>query len=203
MNQDKLHDALSLLDDGMIEAVEKLRSRAPKKRVPIHWMSVAACLCIAAVVLFAAGKFVQLLLEMQNEDELISEGYDNAAGTESGVIEENGEVPSLLLKITSWSENGFTGTVAGILNTDIYSVGTELIVLFSDDISYFPREGCTAREGTPSSKDFPAGTTVWVQFSGAPENTPEVGTTETILFAKCIGPASMAAAPADTTEKKG
>ena len=203
MRQNKLHDALGLLDDDLIEAVEKLRSGAPKKRVSMYWISAAACLCIAAVVLFAAEKFVQPLLDRQSADGLKYGGYDNVASVESGNTDESGEAVfslSLLLKITSWRENGFTGTVAGILDTESYTVGTELTVLFSEDVFYYPGEESSAKEGAPTSKDFPVGTTVWVQFHGVSENAPEAGTEESILVAKSIGPASLASAPADTTE---
>ena len=200
MRQDIIHDALQLLDDDIIEAVENLRSGTPKKRVSLHWLSAAACLCIATVVLFAAWKFVQIPFDMQKEDAAKSEGCDNIVDEENGFTIENCERPSLLLKITSWKADGFIGTVAGILDTDIYPVGTELTVLFSDAISYFPEEGCVSQEGAPASTDFPVGTTVWVQFYGAPENAMEAGTEEPIIFAESIGPASMAAAPADTAE---
>ncbi len=192
MNQDKIHDALNLLDDSMIEAVEKLRNKRKKKHFPMHWISAAACLCIAVVILFAAGKFSHLPFDTQKEGAAKPENYNNITNAESGITEESKEIHSILVEITSWKGNGFTGTVAGILDTDIYAVGTELSVLFSDDISYFPKAGCISQEGAPTSTDFPIGCTVWVQFYEASENAPETEAAEPVLYAENIGPANMA-----------
>ncbi len=208
MNQDKIHDALNLLDDSMIEAVEKLRNNTNRKRLPMYWISAAACLCIAVAILFTAGRIVQLLFDVQNGETLLEDyDYDALANAETGFTDESSEMHfhSLLVQITAWQKNGFTGTVTDILNTDIYAVGTELTILFSDDISYFPESGGgdICYESAPTSTDFPVGSTVWVKFYEAAEDVPETEATEPVLYAKSIGPASMAIAPTDTTTSKG
>ena len=49
MKQDKIHDALDLLDDDMVEAVDKLRTKRHAKRKNLRWVSLAACICAAMV----------------------------------------------------------------------------------------------------------------------------------------------------------
>lgn len=47
MKQDKIHDALNLLDDEMIEEVDRLRNgRKKSKYAWVRWLSVAACFCV-------------------------------------------------------------------------------------------------------------------------------------------------------------
>lgn len=52
MKQDKIHDALNLLDDDLVEPVHELRTKGRAKRKNWHWVSLAACICAAMVAVF-------------------------------------------------------------------------------------------------------------------------------------------------------
>ena len=52
MKQDKIHDALDLLDDDMVEAVDKLRTKRRAKRKNLRWVGMAACICAAVLAVF-------------------------------------------------------------------------------------------------------------------------------------------------------
>ena len=52
MKQDKIHDALNLLDDELVEPVNALRTKGRAKRKNLRWVGLAACICAAMVAVF-------------------------------------------------------------------------------------------------------------------------------------------------------
>lgn len=195
MNIENIHDALNFLDDDLIEAVDKLRNDAKeqkewtnKRKVTwVRWLSVAACLCIVASIYITDGFSLMSFKgassdSVQMKDESDSTSAENeskeVAGenstaeveveTDKDQITDKStvEMPSVLIEIVSWQENGFVGTVAGIVDTNIYAVGTEVVVKFSETV--FIGEAIDNemqyREGIPNSTDFPEGSVVSVQF---------------------------------------
>lgn len=64
MNQDNIHDALKLLDDELINEVNKLRDiRKKRKSVWIRWGTMAACVCILLVSVYVIGNGDYLALQ--------------------------------------------------------------------------------------------------------------------------------------------
>ena len=145
MREDLIHDALNLLDDDLISEVECLRSR--KKSRTKQWMSwaaMAACMCIVI------GSILNGRLPVgigQNSESADMEHMSNSAGgneeaAESelpiqaeGLINEEKaenesmrEVPAFLVEIEEWRGEGFFGTIVGIVDTEIYPVGTPVFV---------------------------------------------------------------------------
>jgi len=49
MKQDKIHDALNLLEDDLVEPVNALRTKGRAKRKNFRWVGLAACICAAMV----------------------------------------------------------------------------------------------------------------------------------------------------------
>ncbi len=75
MNQDKIHDALNLLDDDMIEAVDRLRvEKKKKKKRWVPYISVAACVLVLFVGLASAGA-LGLLGGQAKSDKVISDEF--------------------------------------------------------------------------------------------------------------------------------
>lgn len=180
MNQDKIHDALNLLDDDMIEVVENLRNKNKYKRknLWVRYLSVAACICIVAAGIFAIGNLGLLSggsKKQSNNDGTYnnnfgytSEGEKNfiIKGQGGDIVTTGGEVPSVIVEIKKWQDNGFEGKIAGIVDTTIFEVGAEVVVEFDDDICIAEtREGITKYiEDEPTEEDFPVGSKVCVQF---------------------------------------
>ena len=52
MKQDKIHDALNLLEDELVEPVNELRTKRRAKRKNLRWVSLAACICAAVIAVF-------------------------------------------------------------------------------------------------------------------------------------------------------
>ena len=223
MKPEQIHDALNLLDEDLIEAVEQLRDKADlecesedarqkifgenERRISwMKYMSLAACLC---VVILGAFAWQQIRQNFPGNDKVDGAGnpYGNdedfdgmlegsgltgsqGDGLDGDVAEgENGgnndgatadlpddgatdtnisvgEVPSVLVRIETWTENGFEGVVAGLVDTDIFDVGADIQVFFDDNIGVcIPIVGgMTFEAGAPDRKDFPEGSVVRVQF---------------------------------------
>ena len=181
MREEKIHDALNLLDDDLIAEVEYLRSR--KKSNVKKWMSwaaMAACMCIIAGSLYAnllggmkksesadGGASIGNLESMQETDVQYGskDDFDKPVTAENEYLEdeagqeESREVPSVLVEIVKWEGAGFKGIVAGIVDTDIYSIGTEVYVKMNENMKL---EDCN---GT-----YPEGSVVRVQFYESDED---------------------------------
>lgn len=192
MNIDHIHDALNLLDDDLIETVEKLRNekthiiKMNRKNTWIRWVSIAACLCLVVVSVYVTNGFGLMSYKGASnnsaKEETASETYDNDDMEEIAGIGQI-ENPSVLVEIVSWGENGFTGTVTGIVDTEKYPVGTTVTVKFNDDIhiKVSSENGTTYKGYIPDSTDFSVGSIVCVQFDKSDSETNEV-----ILYAETI-----------------
>lgn len=230
MNQEQLHDALNLLDEDMIETVDALRHRKPRRS--IHWkplISAAACVCIALLGVLSVSRFgilfpgsendkaqqeenfpADIKEEVKNESSVLTqpsleqEELSSITHTEDGEKMDNqtensmGEVPSVLVKIGSWQENGFHGTVEGIVDTEILALGTEVTVYFVQDVEMERLDGdeAVSEHRMPDSHDFPVGSVVRVQFFTLDhtDNKQESGNhSDYVLYAESIAMADMSA----------
>lgn len=234
MKQEQIHDALNLLDDDLIEAVDALRVNEDlndnsfreqsftknKERRNIPWMkymSLAACLCVVILGAFALRDYEENmpgndkcnsvddttvndedLDGMVNDDGLTGGPGNSLDGATTDFTDDGatdiginiGEVPSVLVRIDAWQEDGFVGTVAGIVDTDIFSVGADIRVIFNENISVGIKTngGMRFEKGAPDKADFPVGSIVRVQFvrreqaTEGTDNTKHAGT----IFAELI-----------------
>ncbi len=185
MNIDNIHDAIGLLDDDIIEAVDELRNKRGKgqqrKRMilGLHYVAIAACLCVVVLCAYTAvkpqmKKKGNYEVQISNENEGVadmSEGSDDIMVADKK-SEENSlkrEEETISIKITAWNGNSFTGSVTKHVNTEAYAVGSEVIVKCSEDIN---------------STDFPVGSIVIVSFS-LTENAASTDAGN-VLYAKSI-----------------
>lgn len=70
---------------------------------------------------------------MQSVPETEIESMPGSDGNTDGYPPETDEVPSVILQIDVLEDGGFQGTVVEIVDTDFFSVGTEVTVEFMDD----------------------------------------------------------------------
>lgn len=94
MKKEKLHDALNLLDDDMIEQVDELRIKSKKKERKENrrfWLKTgiqAACLCVVVLGILSLGKFADSTDDKSsdgNNDEISAEQVENAGSQGVGV----------------------------------------------------------------------------------------------------------------------
>lgn len=202
MNPDKIHDALNMLDDDLIEEVNVLRIK--KKKLNNRWVrriAIAACLCIIIAGIFAANNLGILPLggagnnkqqgEMSGNPEgisMVQENHSDAIGKE---LWETAEYPSVLVKIKGWQEDGFFGTVTGSFDTDTFEVGEDIVVLYGENIGeeISIGDGTESEDGVPESMDFPVGSVVRVWFAkqaGYPESIDTEEPINCIIYAERI-----------------
>ena len=147
MNGQDLFEAMSHVDERYVDEAE---SKMIPKTIP--WMklaSMAACLCLLVLTVYGLRPFLN---GSETEGVLIEDAQESAVGVPEEIPAT--EVPSVILYVEEMTMAGFTGTVAELVDTDIFQVGMELNVVLAD----------TTRHETAESKANYAGTYVMVQF---------------------------------------
>jgi len=202
MKEEKMLDALSFLDDDMIEAVDKRRRQSRQiRRYSARFLALAASICIVFAGLYlaqASGFFPFISNDKENESsppqnnfpikEEASNSFDENTEEvpkhESDIVIQ--EVPSVLVAITAWSAEGFEGIVSGILDTEIFKIGESVTIVFEEDISVevlLEDETYQEIEKIPDKKDFPVGTVVKIRFRDY-----EVKNGRKVLYAESVIP---------------
>lgn len=76
------------------------------------------------------------------------------------------EWPSVVVRITQWRENGFDAVVERITSTNTFSLGTELSVVFSQNMAVVDQNGETSYMNGQklTQEDLPVGSVVEMQF---------------------------------------
>lgn len=172
-------EALSFVDDEYIEEAENRTIRpafAIKKLLPL-----AACLCAALLGLFSLDDLLPRQettapdTEMQAETALEIIEMDKAQSAANNECEPAfdsmempsvSEVPTVILRIESWNDNGFTAVVEGNVDSETFVIGQTVQVEFSHNacIEVVEDELVTVTRQMPTEEYFPAGTLVQVRF---------------------------------------
>ena len=152
MNGKDLFEAMSHVDERYVDEAE---SKMIPKTIPwIKVVSMAACLCLLVLTVHGLRPFLR---ENETEGVLVEDAQESAIGVPEDV--PVGEVPSVILYVEDMTAAGFTGTVAELVDTDIFEVGMELNVVLADTPRY------ETAGGKPSvSADFKINDYVMVQF---------------------------------------
>lgn len=177
MTAEKLSEALSFIDDDIIEETEALRSRKDRTDYKIIWLrclSVAACLCIALVAVFGA---VQTNPDL---DLLGFKGEEYWAGTQvggnkygtgcMGIISIN-ENFWYYVEIIEWEDDGFYGIIRGTeCEGGIIPIGEKVKVKFADTVWIIKNTEESAQRifgRIPDENDFPVGSLIKVECFGS------------------------------------
>ena len=160
MNGKDLFEAMSHVDERYVDEAE---SKMIPKTIPwLKLASMAACLCL---VLF--GVYQMLPMMAPGAPESIEDTVPQGSLTDPmsqppqdpnervpGQI-PTGEVPSVVLYVDDMTESGFVGTVAELVDTDVFEIGMELNVVVADG---------TRHETSADAKTDYTGQYVVVQF---------------------------------------
>ena len=158
MNGKDLFEAMSHVDERYVDEAE---SKMIPKNIPwIKLASMAACLCL---ILFALHNLKPNFNRTESMG-IPEQSVEDAQESASGVPEDTptGEVPSVILYVEEMTAVGFTGTVAELVDTDIFEVGMELNVVLADSTRYEAADDSSSM--TADSKTNAPGTYVMVQF---------------------------------------
>ncbi len=158
MNGTELFHAMGQVSDRFVAEAEQQRLPKSTTLWP-RWSSAAACLCILAAI-----AWTQLPRSANRETTDISE--DSLSGQSVDTAPACTEVPSVILRIASTAEGGFIGTVEQLVDTDLFSVGTELRVLVAEEGTYeIPlEESYVSQDIAAAKRNWEAGMLVQVQF---------------------------------------
>lgn len=134
MSKDYIVDLLNDLDEDLI--LEAAKCRTIQKSHYKKWMfptAIAASFCIAVSAFFYAGGFE--LFAQSSENDLAMEDSNLSFSLQENIEEKQDtteqyvqEVPSVIVKLDSWSSDGFTGTVTGLVDTDALPLGSRVTV---------------------------------------------------------------------------
>ena len=174
MTAEKLSEALSFLDDDIIEETEALRSRKDRTDYKIIWLrclSVAACLCIALVAVFAGAGEVDLPLRgngiSTNPSEEFKFGSSSADTGTTGILTSLSVDEVAYLEITEWKENCFYATAIEGKN-DAFDDGAKVKVKFNPEWVWVRQNADLGwyeyKNKIPSAEEFPVGSKVFVVF---------------------------------------
>ena len=170
-------EAMSFIDDAYIEeaSTETIRKRRPVRSL----LPLAACLCLILLGLqlrpvppAAPAEGLQqepgmaMDVEVQQEQSANDIAVDPIMGANDIQIPGSQEVPSLVLCILEWTEDGFTASVDGLVDTDLIPAGTEINVrMTANMVVQTLRDGLVYAERiTPTESDFPVGSLIRVMF---------------------------------------
>ncbi len=172
MSGKDLFEGMSYVDERF---VDEAANKSLPKRIVSPWIkvaSMAACLCLIMFSLYN----LRLCLPGETEG-AIEQG--NADAMPEGVMEDKvdqesqiatvvpaegsvGEVPSVILYVENITDLGFLGTVAQLVDTNIFEIGMELNVVVADGTRHETADGnpCMSAE---TKTDY-SGSYVMVQF---------------------------------------
>lgn len=172
-------EALSFVDEEYIEEAETgtIRSALQIRKL----LPLAACLCILMLGLFCLDDFLprqettapDAEMQAQTAPEIIEmEKVPSGVNSECGLAFDDVEVPSItevpsvILRIESWSDNGFTANVEHNVDAETFTVGQTLRVQFSPNvcIEVVEHNLVTVTRQMPTEEYFPAGTLVLVRY---------------------------------------
>lgn len=179
MNGKDLLEAMGHVDEKYVDEAEY---RTLKRRLPVGWLSVAACLCLligGAMFLLKPGYSNDCAAMPESNSGSNMAMDSNVAETAAGVDRYGeeateaeysyGEQPSVTLRIVAWNTDSITATVCDSEeDAEILPLGQEVTVLFGERIR-------TNREWRmPTEADFPVGSHVVVIYHSYMEENGEV-----------------------------
>lgn len=189
MSGKDLFDGMSYVDDRFVDEAE---TRMIPKRAISPWIkvaSMAACLCLILFSIYNLNQFLNLnsmeSLTGESAADQAWPGQGPEEGLESEMEQDSmesaiantedapaGEVPSVILYVDEMTELGFTGTVAQLVDTNIFDIGMELNVIIEEDTRYKTADGNPAV--SEDSKSSLVGAYVMVQFIEYNEETQTI-----------------------------
>lgn len=189
MTGKEILEALSFVDESYIDEAEngKVKSKIQFKKL----LPLAACFCLLLSALLLLPSHQAAPESIMQAPESAEKGNPEVLDTapvpgsppmlEAEEVPEISEVPSVILTVEEWTENGFTAIVSEYVEVECIPLGTRIQVEMLPNICVEVYEGdlVYVQRRIPTEADFPAGTKIRVQFT-------EYSVEENILYIDCI-----------------
>lgn len=183
MNGKDLLEAMGHVEECYVDEAEYTCLR---KRLPMGWISAAACMCIliGGAMLWLQPKYTNDCAMPERDGIADMQMQETMAATEKS---ENGtemtdsdcRIPYMVLRIDGWNEDGFTGTLCGEEESwGGILPGEEVAVLIEGAIQVFG----DGEYRIPTEEDFPVGSIVSVAFRDLREEDGRFTMTAIILW---------------------
>ena len=178
MNVNDLHNAINQIDDDMLESVDALRSNRnhynnSHKPAWIYVLPMVACLfIIVSIAAVLPDLFDEHNVNHSDNSIIIQESINTSDNTNQHESTSSSdlivsECPSVIVEITQWDNGSFTGKVTELVDTDIFTIGTSVTVIFASDVcvAYEYGDETKYEQIIPNEALYPVGSTLQVQFS--------------------------------------
>lgn len=199
MSGKEMLEAMGYVDERLVHEADTVTPAKPAA-LWLRWGSLAACLCIAVVGAISIGHYLQdnssapESAPLENTHPvMVAPPEDLFPETiEPGVLEPTpgvgmesvGEVPSIALRIDAWQEDSFRATVIGLVDTAVYSPGTQLTVRFQKAVTLPDGTTVSCWDSIPTEEDFPVGTQVIAMFYTEDPGSNEIQIESMVLIDK-------------------
>lgn len=193
MTGKEILEALSFVDESYIDEAEKgkIRSRIQIKKL----LPLAACFCLLLGALMVTYQIYRTSVHIcvlppesametpESAENDTADVFDTYPAPESPPMleAEESEVPSVILTVEAWTDDGFAAVVSGYVDAECIPLGTLIHVEMLPNICVEVYEGdlVYVHRRVPTEADFPAGTRIRVQFTVYSEE-------ENTLYIDCI-----------------
>lgn len=197
MTGKEILEALSFVDEVYIDEAEngKVKSKIQFKKL----LPLAACFCLLLGALMVTYQIYRTSVHIcepppesaveapESAEKGNAEVLDTAPAPgsppmlEPEEVPEISEVPSVILTVEEWTDDGFTAVVSGHVDAACIPLGTLIQVEMLPNICVEVYDGdlVYVQRLIPTEADFPAGTKIRVQFT-------QYSVEENILYIDCI-----------------
>lgn len=135
MNGRDLLEGISFVDEQLVDEAEKEMIRKSSGRAWMNLATLAACVCVVLLGAMAYRNLNSASTLTPTEATLAEENEPTwASATEAQMADatETGK-PSVIMRVDTWQENGFTGTVEDIVNMPDLSEGEQVFVVIGEE----------------------------------------------------------------------
>lgn len=140
MNGKDLLEGMSYVDEQLVDEAETGVIRGASRRVWMRWASLAACLCVVVVGAFVYRNFYGSGIT-ETTGEITPTGATEAAPMPTEAMTEamayppasEAAIPSAILRVESWLEDGFAGVVEEVSNMPELAEGEQVFVVIGED----------------------------------------------------------------------
>lgn len=175
---------MSYVDEKYVDEAQNQSVKKSQRTPWMKWISLAACLCVVVGIVsffhFWSWDAAENMSSGNLADADTQIGVEGAAEIELAAEDAKGvsdaallKTASVILRVDSWTETGFTATVTELVDTDAFEVGMELNVVLKSTAETERSDSSfsTVQDSAAQKQNYDEGSLVQVQFLSYDEQT--------------------------------